>query len=404
MSDSNDRFGRRSAQGDKTPAEPVLSFTPRSDSRRARDDSDDHAGPRLGRGAKKSGPTIDTADRPLHLSEDASRSGGAFGWLVLVVVVAVVGAGYAWHVYTPGTSSSAPVQGYTTPAEPASNTAATTPTSPPPAQALGAAGQITPTPTAPVSEAATQTIGTAPTPKSLPPSPPEPPRKTISDAAAEHPLTTTTPPAAATPATPPPNAKPAAPRKDSSLDLPKPRAAATPAPPMPNLPPPTQAATPAPAPTQQAPTQQAIAVPQTSSGPAATGAPQPLGGAAAPPGQSTQSFNLTPFLRPQAPASTTTAPTTTASAPAATATPVPGTNSVTVNGITYVDGQQPQALGTINAPTPDTANAPTSLAPTLPPAQPANTARPYTPSDSSAPLPNDVIIGPNGQMSVPSGQ
>ena len=86
------------------------------------------------------------------------------------------------------------------------------------------------------------------------------------------------------------------------------------------------------------------------------------------------------------------------------ATPVPGTNTVTVNGVTYVDGQQPQALGTISAPTPDASNVPTPLALSPIHTQPANAAQPYTPPDNSAPLPNDVIIGPNGQMSVPSGQ
>src|SRR5579863_711876 len=104
MSESNGRFGRRPAQDDAPPhAEPVLSFTttPRNDKARRRDLVEDQAAPRLDRGTRKTGPMIDEADRPLQLSGDTSRRGtGAFGWLALLAVLAVAGAGYAWHVYT----------------------------------------------------------------------------------------------------------------------------------------------------------------------------------------------------------------------------------------------------------------------------------------------------------------
>lgn len=409
MSESNDRFGRRSAQGDQPPAEPVLSFTPapRANRARMRDFVEDEAAPRLARGAKKAGPTVDVDDRPLHLSEDADPGGGSiFGWLALAAVIVVVGAGYAWHVYSP--APSAPVQGYTTPSQPASNAADTTPANPPPAQALGAAGQASAPAAAVPDVPAAQSVATAPTPKSLPATPVEAPRKTISDAAAEHPLTTTTPPSAdtTTPAVPEKHdeKKPApALRKDSALDQPKPRTAATtPEPPMPNLPPPSPQTAAAPA-SVPPPTP----VPQTFSGPAATGKPAPLTPAAA-----GQNFNLTPFLRPETPApATATAPAPAPVQPpaAASASPAPeGGNTVTVNGITYVNGEQPQALGTITAPAdgaaPNAAGAPTSLAPPTPTSSaPAdNGLTPYTPSNG-APLPNDVIITPGGQMAVPSG-
>lgn len=419
MSDSNDRFGRRAAQSDQ-PAEPVLSFTPRSerpDRARMRDFVEDEAAPRFGRGAKKAGPMVDADDRPLHLSEDVERGGGGiFGWLALAVVIVVVGASYAWHVYSP--APQAPVQGYTTPPQSTPNTANTTPANPPSAQALGAAGQVTP-PTPSVPEA--QSVATAPTPKSLPPTPVEAPRKTISDAAAEHPLTTTTPPGADTtkPAAPATHdeKKPATPpRKDSALDQPKPRtAAATPEPPMPNLPPPSpQTATTPQTATAPASVPQPAPVPQTFSGPAATGRPQPLSPAAAPanqaataPAGSAQNFNLAPFLRPQTPTpATATAPAPApVQPPAASASPAPGgANTVTVNGINYVNGEQPQALGTINAPMPDATGTPTPLAPPAPisSAPASNGLTPYTPSNN-APLPNDVIITPSGQMAVPSG-
>jgi hypothetical protein len=420
MSGSNDRFGRRSAKGDKSPAEPVLSFTPRneakSDALHARDDGDGRAAPRLGRSAKKAGPTIEAADRPLHLSEDASRGGSRiFGWVALVAVLLAVGGVYAWHVYTP--TPSAPVQGYTTPPQPGSNTADTSAGNPPPAQSLGAAGQVTtpsatsPAATTPPNEPAAQSVATAPTPKSLPATPPEPPRKTISDAAAAHPLTTTTPPSVAP--VPPKHddakrdetkheavkhdaAKPEPPRKDASLELPQPlpKPAASAEPPMPTLPPPARHATVTP------PAAPSMPVPQTFSGPAASGRPLPLTGAATPanpsPDQNQNTAaavaptpSLVPLLHPPA--------------PPANGTPVPGTNTVTVNGVTYVNGEQPHALGSLSEPAPAATSAPTPLAPTpAAPSAPATT--PYLPPSNSAPLPNDVIIGPNGQMTVPTGQ
>ena len=100
-----------------------------------------------------------------------------------------------------------------------------------------------------------------------------------------------------------------------------------------------------------------------------------------------------------------------AAAPADAGAPPHGPNTVTVDGVTYVDGEQPHALGTLNG-SPDGSNVamPASAAPTpLQPASPASPAyspRPYTPvdRDGGAPLPNDVIILPNGQLAVPNGR
>jgi hypothetical protein len=358
MPPSDRRFGRRQAQGDDSRAEPKLSFSPRGGERER-----EERAPALGRKAKtQAEPVIAEADRPIHLRDDA-KGGRAFGWVALAAMLVIVGGVYAWHFDTP--APSAPVQGYTTPQQATPSEAATAPANPSPAQALGAAGQVTtPTAAAPA-EPATQSVATAPEPKSLPPTPTEAPHKTISEAAAANPLTTKTPPAAE-PATtaPAPAAKP---RKDAALDLPKPRpAVAAAAPPMPNLPPAAPAA--------------------------ATGTPQPLTRAAAPANQNAATTpSLTPFLHPAAPT------------PAAAPAPVPGTSAttVTVDGVTYVDGQQPHALGTLAAPSLDATNAPTPLAPTSRTA-PSGNAAPYAPSNGGAALPNDVIISPNGQMSVPS--
>jgi hypothetical protein len=87
----------------------------------------------------------------------------------------------------------------------------------------------------------------------------------------------------------------------------------------------------------------------------------------------------------------------------------PGTpDTVTVDGVTYVNGQEPRALGTLGGPqaaSNDTAMSPGLPAIPPPSAPPAYTTRPYIPTDheGGAPLPNDVIILPSGQMALPNG-
>jgi hypothetical protein len=81
-------------------------------------------------------------------------------------------------------------------------------------------------------------------------------------------------------------------------------------------------------------------------------------------------------------------------------------NTVTVDGVTYVNGQQPHALGTLSSSEPPAASD-GAAAPPLPTIDVPSASRavPYTPpADASTPLPNDVVIGPNGQMTVPAGQ
>lgn len=423
MSRSNDRFGRRAAQDDKARAEPRLSFTPRGENR----DTE----PALGRKPTKparprfedSQPQVADADRPLYLyiPPDEKRGHAAFGWITLAVLAVIAaGGGYAWHVYTapPALDSGvAPETGYTTP--PSADQG--TPPDLAPGQPLSTAGQAArspasappanPSPPAP----ATQAIATPPTPKSLPSEPPPPPRKTISEAASEaagrppappperaaHDLATAVPAPAKHEAAKTAPVHPSTERKDASLELPKPHVApaappapatATPAP-VANLPPPVAApSTPY--------------VPQSFSGPAATGAPLPLSGSSTP---APQTSLAAPVLHPppQAPASSATAATA-ATAPTPDATQGGGPNTVTIDGVTYINGEQPHALGTLSSPTPPSdANVPPLPDVSVPATPQPLSAMPYTPpanSNSAAPLPNDVIIQPNGQMTVPSGQ
>jgi hypothetical protein len=83
---------------------------------------------------------------------------------------------------------------------------------------------------------------------------------------------------------------------------------------------------------------------------------------------------------------------------------------VTVDGVTYINGQEPHALGTLSGP-PQAANSDVPMPPGVPamPLQsppPSRSTRYYAPADrdGGAPLPDDVIILPNGQMAVPNGQ
>ncbi|HVA14359.1 MAG TPA: hypothetical protein VNF99_13995 [Stellaceae bacterium] len=358
MSESDERFGRRSAPRDGKPqAEPVLSFAPqqRAKAPRLRDT------PAFGPASTDSRPRIEDADRPAYLARDQDRGRSGRGWIALtaIAVIALAGA-YAWHLYMPSARDAAAAP-------------------PPTAQSLGSAGLVTspnpPAADAAASPSAPQAADTKPLPeKTTPPA--------LATAAPHPPERAPAKPAMLKPAAP----KPAAPRKEAALDLAPPQAL----PLQPALPPTA-----------------ATAVPPLSGRPA-TGMPLPLTSAAAP-----AERDLSSLSQPSAAAPVLHRPPP-APQPPVDATPANPPNTVTVDGVTYVEGQQPRTLGTLSdAPPPATADAtpaPTPASASVPaamPSVPAYTGTPYTPpsdaGNQSAPLPNDVIILPNGQMTVPSG-
>ena len=289
MSSSNNRFGRRSGrQNDDLRAEPVLSFNPKRPA--ARDAQNEpappvgrkpQAGPRVERedaeefgvsfgrdGGQERAPRIERDDdfdprirrekaldqrvpeteRPLyhHLFDEQENRRGGFGWIAALGSVAVVaiGAAYAWHNFM---ARPAPAGLYEPPGFTTRNngTGYTTPTTDAGATDTGAApSPLATTPPASPDQQPTRDVAVAPAPKSVPAEAPPPPKKTISEMAANPgslgppaAIPTPTPPAAkqpaATPApilTPPPKheaAKPEAPkrdalRKDASITPPKP--------------------------------------------------------------------------------------------------------------------------------------------------------------------------------------
>lgn len=351
MSRTDDRMSRRAKSRDDAPrSEPGF-----------------RADPRLSRAPKGTGPVVEDADRPLHLSHAASRGGPSyFGWLVLGVVAAAAAGGYAWYSRTPAPTQPV-ASGYTTPMQAPGQDDA---------QTLGSAGQVTNS--SPAGQPASATgkdlnsvaVTATPAPHMVPPAPVQKQRTTISEF--KPPATAPSPAKPSVDhASPPPkheaqaetapkhDVTPAAaphhdatPRKDASLELPKPL----------------------PQPQPQ---------PQPQAAPAPTPAPQPAAVETSAPG-------------PLAPVPTA----------ADNAAPPLGANSITVNGLTYIEGQQPHALGTLTTATPAAAasSAPVPLAPPQHAAAPAPQTAPYAPpSDSSAPMANDVIVAPNGQMSVPTG-
>jgi hypothetical protein len=145
--------------------------------------------------------------------------------------------------------------------------------------------------------------------------------------------------------------------------------------------------------------------PQTTGQSQAFGQPQPLNGNAPtayapPPPQQLPPQQQTNYASPSNSAAGNTA--------RSNAGPPPNApDTVTVDGITYVNGQEPRALGTLAGP-PQAASTDPSMTPSAPaPSRaPAYSTRSYAPADRNggAPLPNDVIILPNGQMAVPNGQ
>jgi len=463
MSSSNNRFGRRTArQNDELRAEPVLSFNPKRPGARDarpspgpaaarkpqtglrvdREDAEEFGygrdtsfergtGPRVerdddfdprARREKALDTRVPEGERPLyhHLFDEQENRRRGFGWIAALASVAVVavGAAYAWHNFMarpapagllqpPGFTMRNNGTGYTTPPQPANNADNGADTNAAPAPLVAAP------PVAP-DQQPTRDVAATPAPKSVPYEAPPPPKKTISEAAANpgslgppvaNPATTPAPaPASAPPVakkqpaaapapilTPPakhdaakPEAKRETPRKEAAITPPKPAPAPQEAaPPAVTLP--TAAPEPLPRPRPR-PSQPQMDVPQ------ATGQPQQLNRDAP--------ANFAP-PQPQFPAPQQ-------QRQPANAAPAPtGPDTVTIDGVTYVNGQQPHALGTIGAP-PQASDAPMPPGvPALPQSPPPGySTRSYAPADrdGGAPLPNDVIILPNGQMAVPNGR
>jgi hypothetical protein len=401
------------------------------------DRHDDDFDPRRGPRDKGMDPRVPATDRPLyhHLFDEEEKRGHGFGWAAALgsVVIIAVGAAYAWQNFmsrpTPGSlldpqsySARGRNTGYTTPTNNADN-APDSGATPSPLAAMPAAPDQTPT----------RDVEATPQPKSAPAEPPPPPKKSISEAAANPgnlgPPVTPPPEAATQPVvapapvlTPPPKRDAAkadtpkreAPRKEAAITPPKPVPAPVPQDAAPQDVAPPVVAQPAAAPAVSAP-------PPRPRPPQATGQPQQLNRsapAAYPPPQQQQQQqapqqqqqqqqqpNFATRSPPPVNAPISTGPNNTGQNNAA---PQPGSpDTVTVDGVTYVSGQEPRALGTLSG-QPQAANsdAPMSpVAPALPAQSPPNSStRYYAPSDhdGGAPLPNDVIILPNGQLAVPN--
>jgi len=452
MSSSNNRFGRRTGrQSDEPRFEPVLSFNPkrpaareaqggpaptpdrkpqaglrvdREDAREfgisfGEDDGierDDDFDPRTRR-EKALEQRVPEAQRPLyhHLFDEQENRRGGFGWIAALgsVVVVAVGVVYAWHnfmerpvpanLFEPRGLAARNNTGYMTPQQPASNTDIGANIVSPPASL--APTQPAPTPPAASDPAPAKDVAAVPEPKSVPAEPPPPPKKTISEAAAnpgDLGLAANPAPPPAAPAakeqpvtapapivTPPPRreaARPDTPKRDT------PRKEASIAPPKP---------APAPAPQDIAPQDTAPpAVTEHAAAPAVTPPPRRTRTQAA--GQ-TQTRN-----GPAGYASTQNQPARRYQQPDNDGPPPGASDTVTVDGVNYVNGQEPRALGTLAGP--PQALGSDSVAPPLmpamapPPPPPAYTPRPYIPTDHAggAPLPNDVIILPSGQMALPN--
>ena len=438
-------FGRRPAEDAKQHAEPTLSFATR-----ARDG--EPRGPRLGserdmRGRTKNEKLTADADRPLYLSRDASEERSSRAWIGIAVLAVAAGLGfYGWRLYTApvtvepmpvastpsntpadASSSATPSLAATPPAD-TTNPGAPPSVTPPPAQALSSVGQVatpnaadnaaaTPPATQPFSINSPATAASAP-----PPKPASPPVK----AAEAKPDTSDTAP----------------PRKEASLDIapPKPPRALPDtdkglapiklSPPKPAMLTPPPSAMPQPAQSQPDLTQPDLAEPALptpapsvatattaprsfDNGSAATGRPLPLSRTSLPADNTAPALRppsaMTPPANDNAPAAQAPSLAGPASLPAMAAPPAADQpNTVTVDGVTYVNGQQPHALGTLSSSEPPAASDASGATPApLPTIDVPSSSRavPYTPpSDASTPLPNDIVIAPNGQMSVPAGQ
>jgi hypothetical protein len=442
-------FGARS--GRDAQRDPIPSFmrgpssmqSPEPGLRIERDDAeefgverhDEDFDPRRAPREKAMEPRIPAADRPLyhHLFDEEEKRGHGFGWAAALgsVVVIVVGAAYAWHNFMsrpapgnlfdqPGIASRGPDTGYTTPTQPTDNadngagngldtgSTASTGTTPSPSTA------VTPPD---LSAPPTRDVAVAPQPKDVPAEPPPPPKKTISEAAANPgnlgPPVTSPPPSATQQAVAPaPVLTPPAPKHETpKREAPRKEAAITPPKPAPA---PVQHDTAPPAVTQPAAAPAESAPPPRRHRLQATGQPQQLDRSAptAYPEPAYPPSQQQPSQQQQQPSFATRSPPPTDVAPdnggQNNASPQPGSpDTVTVDGVTYVNGQEPHSLGTLSDQPPAASDAPMPpAAPSSPaPSQPPST-RYYAPADhdGGAPLPNDVIILPNGQMAVPNGQ
>jgi hypothetical protein len=451
MSSFNNRFGRRTGRQNEEPRfEPQLSFGPkrpaardtqprpgpsrnpqpglRVDREDAREfgmsfdedlERDDDFDPRTRR-EKALEQRVPEAERPLyhHLFDEQENRRRGVGWLAALASVAVVaiGAGYAWNNFMsrpapanlyerPGLAARGNT-GYMTSQQPASNTDIGANIVSPP-ETLAATPPAA-TPPAVPDQPPTKDIAAAPEPKVVPAEPPPPPQKTIAEAAANP--GNLGPPAIPAPASPPPPAavkdQPAAApapviappqkREAAKVETPKretPRKEASIAPRRPVA---------APRPEQS--------TPEDIAPPAAT---EPVAAPAVTPPRRTRQATAQPQpLTREAPAAAYAPPSQRPSGlQPSDLGPPPAPDSVTVDGVNYVNGQEPRALGTLGG-------APQALSsdggmpsyapptPLQPMAPPAYAPRPYMPTEheGGAPLPNDVIILPNGQMALPGGR
>ena len=381
-------------------------------------------------------PRVPASERPLYhpLFDEKEQRGRGFGWIAALGSIAVVaiGAAYVWHNFMarpapgnlldpPGFASRGGNTGYTTPAQPTTNTDNAQDN----AQDSGSApSPLASTPPAATDPQPTRDVATAPQPKDVPYEPPPPPKKTISEAAASPGnlgAPVTPPPAATQPAVAPAPALTPPPKRDAAKadtpkrDVPRKEAAITPPKPAP-----------APAPQDTAPQDTPPAVTQPAAAPAvsapprvrqpqATGQPQQLNrnapAAYPPPQQPSTEQQPQPNFATRSPPPVNAAPNNAGQNNLGqnNAGPQPGApDTVTVDGVTYVNGQEPRSLGTLGA-QPQAASNDGTMPPGIPAppvqsAPPGYSTRYYAPADrdGGAPLPNDVIILPNGQMAVPN--
>jgi hypothetical protein len=384
MSRSTTRFGHRAEQHETSArAEPVFSFTTRSG---VEDDDDVTAAraasparvaaarpqaPRLQAPpkAKKLETMIGESDRDLHLyiPPDGRRSRRFLEIFATVAAAAIGIAGaVAWYVTQPAPPPHADAN-------------------PPPSLA---------------------TFGQAPPPSaSIPPAPAPAPAPATAAAPPSPPMTVPPAPSpkpALTASAPP---KPAATTEATPAPAPAPQAAAPAVAPAAASPPVKQ-----PAMTQPPPHTPALATPQPQPQPPPQ--PQPQAHRATPRRDDDTLANLPPSRDPEVLRQQREA----GAATDATANPLPqpaAPDAATSDDLGYVDGQQPRPRGTIDEAAPVATDAPTPLAPqqavqSAPPSDNATASnaglRPYTPAWNGAPLPNDLVILPNGQMMVPAGR
>ena len=369
--------------------EPRFSFEPKPGKKSARSfDGDDRQEPMIGgSGNARLDADIDDDDRPIYLQHEhpqkpirrtrASRA-GTIAWTLLggFAVIAAVMIGLAWWRLDQAPAPRIAQPGYATP---------------------GPAVSPTTENATPAQDATTA---------SAPPAPLSPPTKPELDSF---------PPLANAPAvTPPPvtTSQPLDSRDVSEPVTPKaipsePTATADSAEPI-RLRPPQSMTTATPAPITP---------------PADTAAPRPLAPQVfTPPPATPRSTTAAPpqnLTLPMAPPQNFTSPPNDNAVLGTrpSATPSGDQDTVTVDGLTYIRGREPQALGTMAEPPPSDPSVSVN-APPPPMPMPASTTPGMTPYQvpdhtpyqspetngrgNQLPLPNDVVILPNGQMAIPN--